>query len=262
LENAQRLLAVAMGLNGEDILYAPLAADSFPELVAPAGFDRDKLKTYIAEAFNRRNDRLSSLLSEDANLILVDQARRNLAPRADLFVKGFVSGQSEGAQAENWVDYYSGGMVGTGMEVGFSMDWPFANNSAKGTLAQRQATLRIQQVQSRMTEQSIISGICNAEFLVHSSARLYATQKSSMEEFGKALDAERQKFQLGEGTSINVLQTEESLTVAGLSMIDARLRNAVAVARLRHGTGTMLPALKADVAMPVERYRLTTPPVF
>jgi outer membrane protein TolC len=64
--------------------------------------------------------------------------------------------------------------------------------------------------------------------------------EEAMRLFGAVVDGQREKFQLGTATLLDVLNVEDSRTGARLSAIAARRRYAVALAEFRHETGTLL----------------------
>jgi hypothetical protein len=103
--------------------------------------------------------------------------------------------------------------------------------------------------------------LSTAQFTLHSSGRLFDTQKKSLAELERALEYEREKFRLGDATAIDSVTTEERLTTAGLGVVDARLQNAVALARLRFSTATMLGG-KPPLERKLTRRALTTVPEF
>jgi outer membrane protein TolC len=260
LQRAQAELARTMGYTTKGIIYAPLAADGFPAVVAPS-HDRTRVERYVNEAVRRRGDRLASLMSEGAARILVEQARRNVKPRVDVFVRGFASGHSEGTKARDFFHTWSGGLTGPGVAAGISMDWPFFRDAEKGLLSQRQSELRTLELTTMSVEQIIAQELSTSEFVLHTSGRLYDTQKKALGELERALELEREKFRLGDATAIDSVTTEERLTIAGQGLIDARLQNAIALGRLRFATATLLSGNPPSERV-LQRSNLTTVPRF
>jgi outer membrane protein TolC len=261
LQDAQAQLAQTMGYDLNDIIHAPLAADGFPEVAAAPSYDRELVQHYVNEALKRRGDRLGSVMSEGASRLLAEQSRRNVKPRADLFVRGFGSGVSSGRSSNDVLDTWAGGLDGPGVAVGISLDWPIIRNREKGLLRQRMSTVRTQQLTTQALELEIARNLSTAQYVLHSSGRLFETQKQALSEFDKALNFERERFLLGESTAIDSVTTEERLTDAGLGVIDARLQNAIAIAQLRFGTATML-ASSSTLERQLVRSALTTVPNF
>ena len=261
LQDVQAQLALTMGYDTKAIIYAPLAAEGFPEVVAPASFDRKVVERYVNEAVQRRGDRLGSLMSEGSGRMLVEQARLNVKPRVDLFVRGFGSGNSTGSSPRDIFGTWTGGLTGPGVAAGLAMDWPVFKDAERGLLKQRESLLRTQQLTTESLDLGIARDLSAAQFVLHTSGRLYDTQKKALAELEKALEFEREKFRLGEATAIDSVTTEERLTSAGLGVIDARLQNAVALGRLRFGTATMLGG-KAPLERKLARRALTTVPEF
>jgi len=63
--------------------------------------------------------------------------------------------------------------------------------------------------------------------------------------FQTSLDNEREKYRLGVGSLVEVLTVEDRLTGVLVAQVQAELSYAVALARLRHGTGTIVEPDKA-----------------
>ena len=62
----------------------------------------------------------------------------------------------------------------------------------------------------------------------------------SVRQFHTALDNERAKYRLGVGSLIDVLTVEDRLTGVLTSQVQAELLYAIAIARLRQATGTIV----------------------
>ena len=67
-----------------------------------------------------------------------------------------------------------------------------------------------------------------------------AKARESVTAFQSALEGEREKYRLGFGSLVDILITEDRLTVALAVQVRARLDAAVELAHLRQATGTLV----------------------
>jgi len=80
---------------------------------------------------------------------------------------------------------------------------------------------------------------------VRSAALQLEKVNQSVAFFRTALDNEREKYRLGVGSLVEVLTVEDRLTGVLVAQVQAELGYAVALARLRQGTGTIVEPDKA-----------------
>jgi outer membrane protein TolC len=92
---------------------------------------------------------------------------------------------------------------------------------------------------------NITSSVIVAEASVRSAALQLEKVNESVALFRTALDNEREKFRLGVGSLVDVLTVEDRLNEVLVSQVQAELGYAVALARLRQGTGTVVEPDKA-----------------
>ena len=95
---------------------------------------------------------------------------------------------------------------------------------------------------------------------LQNAARETAIAEEGLRLSVRAVETEREKFRLGLATVFDAILAEDTLTRALLRRIDARLRYAVALARLRFETGTLLEAAGgSDAANPDAALRFVLP---
>lgn len=241
LQQAQQNLALAMGVTGEDIIYAPLAADPLPSLVSESSVKALSLPALVEHALSSRADYRSSRKVIDSGKLLTEQARLNVKPRVDLNLGAFYTGRDEEGSKESAYHLWFEDHAGAGFMVSLRMDWPFFLNEARGAYQQRQADLAIRREQTQMINNQIVSGITQSHFTLKATARELRKQQEAVDEFEKALGTERERFRLGLSTMIDAIQTEERLTLARAQLVATRAMHAQALARLRFETGTLMP---------------------
>jgi|GEM_PF-2152365 len=261
LQEAQQNLALTMGVGGDDIIYAPLAADRLPAVVSESSVKALALPDLVEGAFVRRADYRASRKAIDSGRLLSEQARLNIKPRVDLNVGMFYSGYDEQGSKESYYHLYLENQAGPGFMMSLRMDWPFFLNEARGNYALRQANLEIQREQSRSINNQIVSGISRSHFALRTSARELRRQEQAVAEYEKALSTERERFRLGIATMLDPIQTEERLTLARAQLVFTRLLHAQALVRLRFETGTLMTHEQADRTS-VSRSAFVTLPQF
>jgi len=261
LQEAQQNLAIAMGVGGDDIIYAPLAADRLPAIVPESKVKALRLPDLVEAAIARRADFRASRKAIDSGRLLSEQARLNIKPRVDLSASMFYTGYDEQGSKESYYHLYLENQSGPGFMLSLRMDWPFFLNEARGTFALRQASLEIQRERSRLINNQIVSGISRAHFAVRTSARELQQQQLAVTEYENALGTERESFRLGIATMLDAIQTEERLTLARAQLVFTRLVHAQALARLRFETGTLMPHEQAERTT-ISRSAFVTLPTF
>jgi outer membrane protein TolC len=75
---------------------------------------------------------------------------------------------------------------------------------------------------------------------LRNAARQLTAVGESVRQFNTALDNERAKYRLGVGSLVDVLTVEDRLTGVLTSQVQAELLYAIAIARLRQATGTVV----------------------
>ena len=261
LQDAQQNLALTMGVGEEGILYAPLAADSLPDVLKEEAVKQVSVRSLAHSAFDRRADYRASRKTIDSGKILAEQARLNIKPRVDLGLSGFITGRDQDGSRDGVYHLYTENQAGPGFSVSLRMDWPFRQNEAKGAYALREATLTSRLEQLRLINNGIVSGISRAWFQLKLTARQLQKQEEAVDLYGKALGTERERFRLGTATLIDAIQTEERLTQARAQLVNTRLQHALALLRMRFETGTLMPHDDAGRSR-IDRQNFVTLPNF
>jgi len=258
---AQQGLAIAMGVEGDGMLYAPLAADPLPELVDAVAVGATSPRQMVDWALELRADRKASLRLEESGLVLTQQAVTNLRPGLDFTTRTSYSGLDEGSHYESLYAPYLQGHAGPSYFLGLRFDYPIGNNFAKGLVKEREARLRQAQLSTGIVTRSILSNIITARKSVENSLRQVEALEASRTALIGSLNAEQERFKMGEATLLDTIQTEERLTGANSRIIDAKLQHALGLAQLRFETGTILGSSDSAKAS-VDRKNLVTVPLF
>ncbi|MEZ5328902.1 MAG: TolC family protein [Verrucomicrobiales bacterium] len=259
LVQAQQGLAIAMGVEGENLLYAPLASDSLPDLVSKESISATSPKKMVDMALQLRADRKSALQLEESGLVLTEQAKTNLRPGLDFTSRTSYSGLDEGSHYESYYQPYLQGHAGPSYFLGLRFDYPIGNNTAKGLLKERQARLRQSKLTTGIITRSILSNIVTARKSIENSLQQIDSLNASRAALVDSLNAEQERFKTGDSTLLDTILTEERLTGANRAIIEARLQHALGLAQLRFETGTLMASSDSSNAA-IERRNVTTLP--
>ena len=261
LEQAQQNLAILMGVEGEDIVYAPLASDPLPAIIPERTVKSVSLPNLVERAFAQRADYRASRKVIDSGKLLTEQARLNVKPRVDLALSGFYTGRDSDGSRDGYYHLFLENQAGLGFSVSLRMDWPFFLHEAKGTYGLRLADLETRREQMRLINHQIVSGITQTHFELRLTARQLGQQSEAVAQYERALATEREGFRLGISTMIDTIQTEERLTLARAELVFTKLQHALSLARLRFETGTLMPHDHLEHTR-VTRANFVTLPVF
>jgi outer membrane protein len=239
LIGARQELGRAMGIQPDEVMRLPPPATAFP---GGAGVDGIQAGTQalVEQALRLRPDLEAARRQREASRDLLAGYRAEERPRLDLSVTLGYQGLEAGDELGRFVSpFYSqqGGMH-TRVEMTYAM--PVRNQLAGGralqsAIAEQQAALAY----TELRRQVELDAAAAVETLQRSAEEL-AQFSEAARLHGLALESEQRRYQLGTSTIFDILSAEEGLTSATLAEIEARTRFALALARLRHTTGTLL----------------------
>ncbi|MGK0188751.1 MAG: outer membrane protein [Verrucomicrobiales bacterium] len=261
LIQAQQNLAISMGVEGDGILYAPLASDPLPALVSKSAISSTSPKKLVDWALQLRSDRKAAQRLEESGMVLTQQAKTNLRPQLDFTSRTSYSGLDEGSHYESLYHPYTQGHAGPSYFLGLRFDYPIGNNFARGVLKEREARLRQSQITTGIITRSILSNIVTARKSIENSLRQIDALNASRAALIDSLNAEQERFKTGDSTLLDTILTEERLTGANRAIIEAKLQHALGLAQLRFETGTLMDASTSSAGS-VQRLNVVTVPSF
>jgi outer membrane protein len=243
LLEAKQQLAVAMGLGAETMVTAREATDALPvETTVPAAPD---VQAAIRDALSRRADYLATKKRQAEADILTVAAKNQLKPQVDLQFSTGYSGVKDGLRPDQYLLSTIGGVHGLDASGGIRYQFPLQNRAAEGGLLQARSAALQAAYRSQDSARTIASAVIVAEQSVRSAALQLDKENQSVALFRTALDNEREKFRLGVGSLVDVLTVEDRLNGVLVEKVQAELGYAVALARLRSSTGTIVEPDKA-----------------
>lgn len=260
LLQSRLVLARTMGAEVEDLDDAPVAVESVPAAEMITAATEVTAEQLIRAAVENRRDLRSVALLEEASEILSRTARANLRRRLDLSLTAGYSGLYENDAIELYDLYgygkaFTGGLTGPSALLTLSLDFPFANNVARGRFAQAEAIRRRSEIQHRNLERLI--GTNTVELLgeLRKAAEEVERRREAVEYYEETINAAVERFRAGELSLIDTLLTEEQLTLARLELLAARQTYAARLAELRHETGSLVVRHETDGYVTFEAVR-------
>jgi outer membrane protein len=244
---AWEILAAVTGVTRNDVATVPSAATDFP---APGQQpSADSLGRWQDAGRAGRDD----LQAARWRLAGADRARaaasNELVPRLDLEMSGGYQSR-ERDRAWNRLAPFYGQAPGAQAQVSLRFELPVVRSGPRGRIGQADAAHERQRLLHRHVERSITNGVAVATETVRRSQLALRESELAVDLLGQTVDNERQKFRLGFSTLFAVIQAEEQLTSTLLARIAGQRSFAVALARLRYETGTLLAATSAGETPP------------
>ncbi len=252
LHQARVALAVAMGVAvGADDETLPRARDAFPAAPDPAAVDEPRIAALAAASLRQRKDVAAALRRAEAAEVLVRGAQLNLKPRLDVTGGSWYTGNDE-AVVTNALKRW----VGPSYSIGIELEKPFGNNTLRGALVEAQAGGASSQIVSAdLRRQVRLSVVRTSRSLAEAIERVRQAQ-NAVQFYQQTIDAEIQRFQLGEVTLIDTITTEAQQADAQRALVAAQADLAQLIAELRYQTGTLV----SDASAPVTPQSLVTVP--
>jgi len=244
LLEAKQQLAVAMGLGAEKMITGREATDPLPVGTAAVQLP-ENLQAAISEALTRRADYLATKKRQTEADVLTVAAKNQLKPQVDLQFSTGYSGVKDGLRPDQYFLSTIDGVHGLDASGGIRYQFPLQNRAAEGGVVQARSAALQAAYRTQDSARNIASAVIVAESSVRSAALQLGKVNESVALFRTSLDNEREKFRLGVGSLVDVLTVEDRLTDVLVQQVQAELGYAVAVARLRSSTGTIVEPDKA-----------------
>jgi outer membrane protein TolC len=133
-----------------------------------------------------------------------------------------------------------GTKVGLDASIGATLNWPFANNAAEGSVMGAQSDVNSAVINMEDLSSTIAANVTASADTLQELAGDVATQEKAVTAFQKSFEDMREKFRRGATTMFETIQSEEQLTSAETELVDFRLALANAIVQLRYETATLL----------------------
>lgn len=252
---ARQALGREIGLPPERIASLPAPSDPFPRVQAASLPAAREGADWIARALERRADLRAARERRGAAEILLRAADNSLKPQLDLSFTPSYSGLVQGAGAETFFSPLYRNVPGAGSLLSVSLSWPTLNRQARGELAQADAVREQSALREDLITRQIGADVPIALDAVARGSLQLERAAEAVRLFERVVENEEKKLRAGTSTLIDVISQRDRLTSARQSQVSSHLALAVAVARLRFETGTLVPDLQE-----VQSAQLTTIP--
>jgi len=240
-------LAVAMGLAVQKADDAPGASDRFPAVPAHGAIDELRLPDLSDAALANRSDLASARRLLDSANVVAAAARSDLRPRIDLTFAAAYQGLHQGGHVTHWGDYWTTAWdalsdfgAGPSALIGIDFSWPFKNNVAQGRYAQARSLAFQSEIRADDLTRVIGSNTTTLLGSLRRAARQIEEAQAAADFYQQSLDAQVERFKLGESTAIDLLLTEDDQLSQFLSLVSARQSFVQLLTQLRFETGTLV----------------------
>ena len=237
---ARQQLALAMGVYGGDLATLPRAITGFPEIRQDSGRSSGASPDPIAAALARRADLAALSTRRAAADLQLAASRSGLRSRLDLAASfGYAGLAADGGLAGAVSSFYRH-VPGINASVQLSYELPLERLAARGAALQDASAYDQARIREAELVRQISTGVLVArEALRHSHLALRAS-RDAVALSRQAVENEKRKFQLGMSTLFDVILAEDALTNARLGEIAGQHGYAIAIARLRYESGSLL----------------------
>ncbi len=247
LAEARMTLASVMGVAVERIEEAPLAAEAYPLLPQDGEIDQWRKQQVDQLGQSRRADLKAARTLEKSARELAEAARLDLRRASTLSFQVWYQGLWEGKSPKDmrnvlggWQRALFGGQVGPSARILLTVEWPFANNVALGRYQESQALYHTSAITARDLERVAAARVEELTGVVAKARAEVVKNEEAVRFYQQLIEAEMERFRLGEATAADVVLTEENRIGAALALVTARQRLATAVAQLRFELGTLV----------------------
>jgi outer membrane protein TolC len=255
---SRQSLGLAMGLDPRQLFTAPEVAGEFPTAIDPARVRPAVGEKYVSEALTRRGDYLAANLSTAAQEALLAEARGNLRPKLDFELTLGYAGDDR--RKDNFRPAYalSNNLTGVNALGAFTLEWPVANNFARGGLATQRARTEESKLSATQAANNIAASVLVALETLRKSVSQYHLSSQAVETYQKAVRQTSEKMKAGEAGLNELIDVEDRYAEARRGQIETLRKYTVTLAQLRLLTGTL--SLAADDRAVFEVNTLTEVP--
>ncbi len=257
---ARQDLGREIGLDRARIAALPLPSDPFPGVVAAALPPGAATEPFVAAALARRTDLLAARERQSAAEAVLRSADNSLLPQLDLVFTPSYSGLVEGTSTEAFFTPLYRNVPGASSALSLSLSWPTRNSRSRGELERARAAREQNTLLAELRARQIGADVPAALDAVARHAEQLERADEAVRLFERAVENEEKKLKAGTSTLIDLISQRDRLTGARQARVAAHLALALAVARLRFETGTLVAEDGGSGAVEVDSRRLTTVP--
>lgn len=232
---AKYTLGLAMGLTADVIPALGSPSNRFPVPEDVPG--REAL---LRTALGTRRDLAAARARRSGARVAWEGAVGDLRPRWDVIGEIGHIGLSTAPAGGDFFSPLPGSTTGLNASVQVRYAPTATDSAARGSALRADAAHRTATVAADDLDRRIRVNVRVATEALGNAARETAVSDEALRLSLRAVETEREKFRFGLATVFDAILAEDTLTKALLQQTNARLRYALALARLRFETGTLL----------------------
>lgn len=236
---ARQALGVSVGLGPSQLVNPPLVAGEPPVMLDAQALRPAIGEKYVYEALQRRGDYQASNINVEAEEALLRQAKNNLKPLLDFELTVGYAGYD--ARRDRFRPGYSVSNDLTGINTlgTLTLEWPIANNVARGQVVNQRARRNEAQLNTERNANSIASRVLVALQTLRQTISQYRYNAVAVDTYRVALNQTNEKMKAGEATITELIDVEERYADARRALNETERVYAITLAELRLVTGTL-----------------------
>ncbi len=233
---ARQDLAIAMGVQTENLFDLPRLQGEFPELQKKIA----DTKSIIRSALENRMDLSAQKIRLTYYKRLIKDAREDLWPELDL---SFNIGYYGLKEDDHWDAYYESTYTNVpGLTYGaeLTLTKTFGNRSAKGKLSKKQILFRQEKIKEVSLKREISSDVLTAQQTVKTSMLILEQQKAVVDRYSRTLEDTKLKFKYQNATLTDLLDMQEDHRNSQIDLLERQKDYADAIINLRRACGSLI----------------------
>jgi outer membrane protein TolC len=250
---ARVALADVMGQSLFSVDQAPMAADALPDVPAENLDESLTIEAMVEAALQRRYDLAAARYRRGAAEFLARGAEFDIKRRVDLQMAVGYAGLYEGGDimrfddlTTGWWNALSDFSAGPSFRLGLTFELPFGNRVARGRSVQKHALQQQSRIELRDLERTVANQIERITRALEQAIQEGRRRVESIRLNQETLTSEIELYRGGEGSSIDVILTQETLVSEEVLLISARRTIAFLATQLSFETGRLVDCRIAD----------------
>lgn len=236
---ARQALGLAIGLTAQQLTRVPDVSGEFPAVINPDRLPPALGEKFVAEALARRGDYQAAGLSVEAQQTLLEQSKGNLKPRLDFNLKvGYAGYDARGGRFRP-AYALSNDLTGGNALGSFTLEWPMANNVARGAYLTQRATVEQARLNTAQAANGIAASVLIALETLRKTLTQYELSTQAVDTYRRAVGQTSDKLKAGEASLTELIDMQDRYAAARRVQTDTIRRYAVTLAQLRLFTGTL-----------------------
>lgn len=232
-------LGAAIGLDSAGMAEAPSAAGSFPNVTPmvpnPAGD-----AALVELALRRRGDYQAALTNRATAEVLRRKALDDAKQRLDFDVRVGYSGLEDHPDRSRYLGAFTSNSTGANLNTMLTLEWPFANNAARGEMMRRRALVRQAELASAQLATLVATEVQGALQSLRTAIEQRDIALQTVAALELVVEDQRLKVTNGESSVTALVQNEDRYFQARLALIQAVRAYALTLVDLRRVTGTLV----------------------